>query len=113
VLEGRMVEIDDRVILVLSGDLTIQNGETAKELLLGPLGRSSHVTLDLSFVTDFDLAGLQLLCAAHKTALTKGTTLSIEGKDTHLFRKIVLDAGFLRHVGCSLDRGESCFWREG
>ena len=52
--------------LKLSGDLTIENGERLKTILLESIEGRDCLSLDLSEATAVDAAGFQLLCSAFR-----------------------------------------------
>ena len=66
--------------LSLDGELTIYRAAELKELLLNALAAGGgDLEVDLSGVSDFDSAGLQLLMLAKKTAQERGRELRLTG----------------------------------
>ena len=66
--------------LSLDGELTIYRAAELKELLLNALAAGGgDLEVDLSGVSDFDSAGLQLLMLAKKTAQQRGGELHLTG----------------------------------
>lgn len=63
--------------LVIEGEMTIWRAAELKPQLLAPLAEHTHVDADLSAVTDFDSAGLQLLYLAQREAFRQGCVLRI------------------------------------
>jgi two-component system, chemotaxis family, sensor kinase CheA len=63
--------------LLLSGQATIERGMDMKEALLSGLDRTRALTVDLGQVAQADLALLQLLIAAKRSAKARGQSLSI------------------------------------
>jgi hypothetical protein len=59
---------------------------------------------------EVDLAFLQLLCSAHRTAVSAGKLLRLDAGSSPLFLRQLAAAGFVRHSGCMLDCGNSCLW---
>ena len=58
-----------------------------------------------------DFYGLQLLCAAHRTAIKKKILLSWEGGRPSQISDAMPIAGFTRHCGCSLCPPDiKCVW---
>lgn len=92
---------------------TIENVVQIREALLAALGRSDCLDLDFRLMTEIDLAGLQLLCAAHQSVVASGKRLVLRGRDTERFHNIIRNAGFLRTVGCSRDTQGTCLWAGG
>ncbi len=62
----------------VTGEMTVYSAGQIKQPLLDALdGGSPNIAVDLSCVSEFDTAGLQLLLLAHREALTKGANLQI------------------------------------
>jgi anti-sigma B factor antagonist len=62
----------------VNGEMTVYAAESLKQDLLATLSRHSRATLlDLSGVTEFDTAGLQLLLIARAHAANEGRQLSL------------------------------------
>ena len=53
-------------LLVLGGAMTIQNAGEIRNALLEVFSEGNGVCLEMGTVTEADLAGLQLLCAARQ-----------------------------------------------
>ena len=99
--------------IVINGEMTIQNAVEIRNALLDTFSEGNNLQLDMKGVTDVDLTGLQVICAAHISSIKigKNFTLVINGNEPIM--KIVHDAGFLRHTGCSLDLSNTCVWTGG
>ena len=63
----------------LDGDLTVYRAAEVKSVLLDALHRASTVELDLSGVSEFDSAGVQLLMFAKRHARSTGRELRLSG----------------------------------
>jgi anti-anti-sigma factor len=61
----------------LAGALDIYAVESARDALLQHVAAKSAVELDLGGIEACDAAGLQLLCAAHNSAVAAGKTFQI------------------------------------
>lgn len=100
----------DKLELKVTGSLTIGEASRFKEVLLETLNTTQELRLDLSEVTEIDLAGLQLLCAAHHLAQTRGKFFSLGSGEYGIFHDVAKNAGFLRQAGCAQDlSGSSVF----
>jgi anti-anti-sigma regulatory factor len=95
---------------VIGGEMTILNAGEIRNALLVAFSEGEEVCLDLGKVTEVDLAGLQLLCAAHRTAMADKKQFSISGIDNEVIECVIQDAGFLRHTGCAEDVDKTCVW---
>ncbi|MBW7856885.1 MAG: STAS domain-containing protein [Leptonema sp. (in: Bacteria)] len=65
----------DHQILKFNGEFRIRNAENLQKELLS--AESTSLVLDLSEVSDFDTAGVQLLLSLYKTVKQKGGRLGI------------------------------------
>lgn len=92
----------------LREELTITTAGDLKAELLGGLGEPGALELDGSGVAAVDLAGLQLLCAAHRSAALANKTIRfIAGGESPVIDQAARTAGFHEHVGCI----PGCLWR--
>lgn len=65
--------------LRLSGTLQIYDVEPARQAMRDHLAQQEEFHLDLTDLADCDTAGLQLLLAAHRSALAAGKRFSVQG----------------------------------
>lgn len=100
-------------VLKVSGEVTIRDARGFHEALLAALEGANELRVDLRGMTDIDLAGLQLLCAAHHSAGRAGKSLEIVDGGNTTFRDMATGAGFRRHAGCGRDVSGNCIWVEG
>lgn len=99
---------DHTARLAFKGPLELRTADEAKKALQDALASPARrVDVDLQGVTEADLAGLQLICSAHKAALSVQKELAIRWSER--LRRLAEAAGFLRHHGCV----ERCLWAEG
>ncbi|MEW6264976.1 MAG: STAS domain-containing protein [Thermodesulfobacteriota bacterium] len=96
--------------LGLSGEWGIEAAAELKEALLTCLAEAKEVVVDLDRLEETSLPCLQLLCSAHRTALSRGKRLTLSVRRPDHFSRAVNLSGFQRHTGCSWDRGRSCLW---
>ena len=94
-------------VLKLGASLTLANAGEIRETLVAAVAGGDKITVDASAVEEVDLAGLQLICAAHRAAAHGGRALEIAGRCAALADAIGA-LGFGRDVGC----GEPCLCRE-
>ena len=64
--------------IFVSGALDIYDVESLREVLLRELTKRAELVLDLTGVTECDTAGVQLICAARKSAEKSGKRLKLE-----------------------------------
>jgi len=72
-------ETKENTRLAIDGPLTIYEVAALRERLAACLGNQAGLELDLGGVTECDASGLQLLCAARKTAGGRGKPMRIAG----------------------------------
>lgn len=92
------------------GELTVQHAAEFRTCLLDALGRAQSIRVDLQAIEDMDLTCLQLLCSAHKTALSAGRELSLDYDGSDLLERSIGRGGFFRSRGCALDQNDCCLW---
>ena len=97
-------------VLKVSGGVTISDASGFHEALVEALDGASELQVDLSAMTEIDLTGLQLLCAAHQSAVSVGKWFHITDGGNMTFRDIAEGAGFRRQTGCARDTAFSCIW---
>jgi anti-anti-sigma factor len=100
-------------VITLNGEMTIQNAEKIKKVLHGALVGNDRLQLDLEGVSAVDLTGLQLICAAHISSIKLEKQFIVNFSVNEPIKTIVQDAGFIRHIGCSLDISKTCVWAGG
>ncbi len=103
-------EVKGKEVLKVSGGVTISEAGDLHEALTAALACAGELQVDLSDIAGIDLTGLQLLCAAHQSALRDGKSLYITDGGNPTFRDMAADAGFQRHTGCVRDISFSCIW---
>ncbi len=92
----------------LATEWTVWQATAIRDALRDRLATGEPVDLDLGGVSKVDLAGLQLLCSAHRTADAQGKSFRvIRWSDT--FVRMIETAGFLRRQGCCT----GCLWNRG
>lgn len=101
----------DRTLVSVTGPMTVVLARELKEGLLNAFGVGKEVELSLAGVTEVDLTGLQLLCSAHRTSLTKGVRFSVADEQPAALTETAQLAGMLRQQGCIQDVACSCVWR--
>jgi ABC-type transporter Mla MlaB component len=101
---------DDLGKLVLQGELTLDHIRPLQDSLKNALDTVRSLDIDMEDVTEIDLSFLQILCAAHRTAMKTGKTLKLAGGPPKVFQQAMDDNGYSRQSGCSLDAGKTCLW---
>jgi anti-anti-sigma regulatory factor len=106
------MEIDGRNQgeLLLRGELTIRRATEIREMLLTLVGQNTSIVIRIDEAAEVDPAFLQLLCSAHRTAISAGKCLSLDVGSSSTFQRQLADAGFVRHIGCLLDCINNCIW---
>jgi anti-anti-sigma regulatory factor len=104
-------EMDEKVgVLKLEGEVTVQQAEEVKENLMRALGSVDNIYVNISNVSVADLSFLQLVCAAHRTAVTMHKGFQLAEPVPEHFRHLAESAGFKRHTSCRLDATMTCIW---
>jgi anti-anti-sigma factor len=98
-------------VLKLDGDLTVERADELKEALLEAIRSVNKVFYNVEGVTSVDLACLQLLCSAHRTAASMNKEFAEQGSRPEVFEEVIESAGFARHMGCTEQTRQNCLWR--
>lgn len=101
---------DDGLLLRLDGAVTVENAEELCQILREALAAAPRVRVELATDCEADTAGLQLFCAAHRTALANGNRFTLKAQTPENFRATLQNAGLLRSKGCRLDPDNQCIW---
>ncbi|MBF0624196.1 MAG: STAS domain-containing protein [Magnetococcales bacterium] len=96
--------------LTLKGDLTIQHVQELKQSFQDVASQAKELHLKFTDVERADLAGLQILCTAHRSLVKGGIPVIIAGKVPAALREASDAAGF---KGCVSDDDQSGLWTGG
>jgi anti-anti-sigma factor len=105
-------EEDGRMHITLRDALTIVQVSEVRDALARALATRTHTVIDISDLEDVDVAGLQLLCSAHRSAAGAGVPLDLTGA-SRAFNAAVEAAGFRHLEGCSDETRNRCLWMAG
>jgi len=103
----------DRVVLTVSGELTVSHMKALKAELLEALKGAGSVEIALEQVGAIDITFPQLLCSAERTAAGLQKSVTVTGVEQERFGAMLRSAGFTRHVGCHEGARRSCLWLHG
>jgi anti-anti-sigma regulatory factor len=101
---------EEATVVSVVGSFDIMQVQDACTRLQEALTSCGEVVLDLSAVDGIDLAGLQLVCAAHRTALEQGVRFSLVRPLTPVVEERALTAGFATPIPCQGGDGTPCIW---
>lgn len=94
--------------ITISGEITVENCSELRERLASEFKRAKGLEIDCQNVTAVDVAGIQVLCAAHKTAEKKGKSIMVRGLSNYM-DEFVTSSGFCHTKGCTKEHSD-CFW---
>jgi len=94
------------------GPVTILTVESLQKGFLSAFETTKNVIIDISAVTELDLAGMQLLCSAHRSSYSHGMEFNVVGHN-QLILEMAAASGHLRHKGCEQDSKNTCIWNKG
>lgn len=109
---GRQKKKEGARTVVVNGPATVGAIARTKAALEEALDAAASVTVSLEKITNVDVSFLQLLCSAHWSAAEADKTLTVTGIDQEPVASLLLQAGFLRHIGCHETTRRSCLWIE-
>ncbi len=96
--------------LVMTGALTIDRVREIRDALDRRLGEVKTLLVDVGQASEVDLAFLQLMCSAHRTAVGMNKSFSLSGKDNPAMQKAIAENSYARETGCRLDETKTCLW---
>ena len=103
---------DGESVLSVSGELTLVDAAEFKAEMLKALASSPRVVIDTRELTDIDLAGLQLFCAAHQSALANGKEVCLTPEVSAALTQQAAQAG-LSGCNCGKTGTLDCLWNGG
>lgn len=92
------------------GDLTIQETGACLDQLRAALDQGDKVVLHFERIGEIDIAFMQLLCSAYRTAATLGKAIEVSEPLPAAQLESIRLAGFSRHTGCSRECHGNCIW---
>jgi len=98
--------------LSIQGRITIERAQELKELLLSRISAADNLLIDLNDMTEIDVTGLQLLCAAHKHALKTGRMIHLKTPLPAKLADAIRLSGFVRQQSCVSIRGIECIFKD-
>ena len=111
-IDSRFEDTREGAVLRLYGELTVENAGILKDLLTASHGGRDRFSLDLTGITAADVAGLQVLCAAHRAWRHEMRTVKILGIAAAV-GMAANEAGYRREEGCFPEKRRDCIWIEG
>ena len=106
------IKKDGQSLCSVQGALTIENSKVFHAELKKLIEKTEKIQLDLSEVTEIDLAGLQLLCAINNSRPHEQNLLTVEIKIPSQFIAAAKNAGFPGI--CEFNNSDcECIWRKG
>ncbi len=81
-------------LLQIEGEATLENISDLKQALLELLAQNAPLTIDFAKATRIDLACLQLVCSARRSAENAQKKLYLRGTSQDAFRSVLEDTGF-------------------
>ena len=112
-IDFKVEQSDDKRILTINGEMTIQNADALKNILIQSLEYENDLVLNLENVTDVDLSGLQLLFSAYKTRMELKKDFTLNGNCPEVFKEAAGDAGYSPHTSCGSGCNKICLWMSG
>ncbi len=94
---------DSSVLVILKGQLSIQNGGAIRDAFLNALDQGNKIIINHENAEDFDLTYLQLIFSLHKTAMESGKDFQISCKHPESFIALIKDSGFLPYNWLGLE----------
>lgn len=103
---------DDGVTLeiTLGGRLAIDTAPELLQLLRIQVPAVQKVRLNVAALSDVDLAGMQLICSACRTALAHNHSFNFSGSLAPCVQKAIGTVGLQRYTTCKHNTNNPCIW---
>lgn len=96
--------------IAATGRLAIDTVQPLQSLLMELIAPVSSIQLDLSAIDGIDLAGVQLICSACRTALDAHKRFNFTGSLAADVTKAIGDSGLQRQATCRHNDNLPCIW---
>lgn len=110
-MSATLKQSGNKAVITLEGELTLPFAEELKGIFIKALMHADEVFIVFQNVQDVDLSCLQLLCAAHRSAVRLKKHVTFSEGPTTVMKKAVETAGFAHLKGCTLGSEKSCLWK--
>lgn len=97
-------------VLKLEGYMGVERAADLKESILHALGSAERLYVDVENITSLDLSCLQVLCSAHRTAVSMNKEFAIKGTLPEVFTEVAESSGFMLQKGCTKETEGTCLW---
>ncbi|MGB4599181.1 MAG: STAS domain-containing protein [Trichlorobacter sp.] len=96
--------------ITLSGRLAIDTAPELLALLQEQLLSARKVRLNVSALSEVDLAGMQLICSACRSALAGSQSFNFSGGLAPCVQEAINNVGLQRHNTCKHSADNPCIW---
>ncbi|MDD2542475.1 MAG: STAS domain-containing protein [Desulfuromonadaceae bacterium] len=98
-------------IIVTSGNsLTIETAAEFSRIVREALEASRNVAIEFDPAVEIDITGVQVLCAACKSAARDGKEFSYRGPQPRALAEIINSSGAERNAVCKHNNNSTCVW---
>lgn len=99
-------------IIITSGDrLNVENAAVFLQHVREALEASSSVVVEFAPAVEIDITGVQIICAACKSAAANGKTFSYKGLQPQGLSAVIAACGAERHAAnCKHINDSTCIW---
>lgn len=106
----QVMETGEGRVLRVEGPLTLSTAGRLRDALLEAWQAGKKTIFDAAGITDIDLAGLQLLCSAHRTYQRTGTGFELAAVSPQVV-ETARAAGFDNRTSACASRDGNCIWK--
>ena len=101
----RIQETEEKGRLVTEGQLKIEHAAAIRDVLMDAFEHADRVALTIERDAAADLSFLQVLCAAHRTALRENKKFELDSSAASGVQDMMREAGFVSDRGSFDDPG--------
>jgi anti-anti-sigma regulatory factor len=109
-LNSEIKKSGKNILVVLKGDLNLENANEIKNTLVNALSKSKSIFIQLADIGAVDFSFLQLMCSTHRTAEMQNKTATFNLPIPEKIMKAARDFGFRKHIDCIPGKPVPCLW---
>ena len=89
--------VQEDVVITMKGAMTIERAGELKQMLLDAMRESGSLVIRFVENSGIDISFLQLICAAHRSAIVSGKKIKIDQNIPESLLEKILSAGYAHH----------------
>lgn len=109
-IPGSYVREKGEIIISSGARLTVETSGDFLQVLKEALEVSERVAIEFEPAVEIDIAGLQILCSACRSAAQRGKAFSYRGLQPQALTGIIISCGAESRAFCTHNNDFTCIW---